>query len=168
MRNRSQLIVGLLLILAGAWLITTRQVPDLQNWLDKNFEWPMYMIAGGAALLLIGLFTGNPGTAVPAAVIAGIGGILYYQNQSNDWDSWAYMWALIPGFVGVGTVLASILGDEKSKFMNGVHQVIVSAGLFLVFSSFFGGIKLLGSYGPAAILIVLGIYIIARGSLRKE
>src|SRR4026207_362904 len=112
-QNRTNLFLGLLLILIGGWLIITRQVPAVQNWIGDNFTWPIWTIGAGLLVLLIGLLTGAPGMAIPASIIAGIGGILYYQNATDDFGSWAYMWTLIPGFVGVGTILAGLLGENK-------------------------------------------------------
>jgi len=44
--------------------------------------------------------------------------------------------------------------------------------LFLIFSSFFGGWKLLGNYGPAILLILLGLWVLGtslyRSMRRKE
>src|SRR5688572_18645538 len=112
-QNRSNLVLGLLLIVVGGWLIATRQVPALQEWLDDNFIWPMYTMGGGLLILLIGLFTGNPGMAVPASIVAGIGGILYYQEVNGDYSSWSYMWALIPGFVRMGGILTGVVGVNR-------------------------------------------------------
>ena len=75
-QNRTNLFLGILLILIGGWLVLSRQVPALQNWMDE-FTWPMWVIGAGLLVLLIGLVTGAPGMAVPASIIAGIGGILY-------------------------------------------------------------------------------------------
>src|SRR3989304_799024 len=111
-QNRSSLILGILLILFGGCLVAPRQVPAVQDWLDNNFTWPMWTIGAGLLILLIGLITGAPGMAVPASIVAGIGGILYYQNATGDFGSWSYMWALIPGFVGVGTILAGLVWEN--------------------------------------------------------
>ena len=69
-QNRTNLVLGLLLILIGAWLVLSRQVPGIQDWLDDNFTWPMWTIGAGLIVLLIGLLTGAPGMAVPASIIA--------------------------------------------------------------------------------------------------
>jgi hypothetical protein len=168
-QNRTNLFLGILLILIGAWLVLTRQVPSLQNWLDDNFTWPMWTIGAGILVLLIGLLTGAPGMAVPASIIAGIGGILYYQNATNDFGSWSYMWTLIPGFVGVGTILAGLLGEHtRHNLARGSNLIVISAVLFLVFATLFGGLSILGEYGAAIILIVLGVYILIRGLVRSS
>jgi len=166
-QNRTNLFLGVLLILIGAWLVVTKQVPAVQDWID-NFTWPMWTIGAGVLVLLIGLITGAPGMAVPASIIAGIGGILYYQNATDDYSSWSYMWTLIPGFVGVGTILAGLLGENtRANLARGVNLLVTSAVLFLVFATFFGGLNILGEYGAAIILILLGLYVLARGFLRS-
>ncbi len=167
-QNRTNLVLGILLILIGGWLVVTRQVPAVQEWLDSNFTWPMWTIGAGLLVLLIGLITGAPGMAVPASIIAGIGGILYYQNATDDFGSWSYMWTLIPGFVGVGTILAGLLGENRrANLARGTSLLVTSAVLFLVFATFLGGLNILGEYGAAIILILLGLYVLARGFTRS-
>ena len=166
-QNRTNLFLGILLILIGGWLVVTRQVPALQNWIDAQFTWPMWTIGAGLLVLFIGLITGAPGMAIPASIIAGIGGILYYQNQTGDYSSWSYMWALIPGFVGVGTILAGLLGEQtRRNLSHGLNLIVISTVLFLVFATFFGGLSILGDYGAAIALILLGLYVLIRGFIR--
>jgi hypothetical protein len=167
-QNRTNLVLGLLLIVLGGWLIVTRQVPELQAWLDENFAWPMYTIGAGVLILLIGLLTGNPGMAVPASIVAGIGGILYYQEVNRAYETWSYMWTLIPGFVGVGEILTGLLGDNtRHNLSRGLGKIVTSAVLFLVFATIFGGLELLGTYGAPILIILLGLYILARGFMRR-
>jgi hypothetical protein len=168
MRNRTQLALGIVLILLGGWLVATKQIPQLQTWWSHNYVWPMWVIGAGALILIIGMLLGAPGMAVPACIVGGVGGILYYQNSANDFSSWSYLWTLIPGFVGVGSIIAGLFGDNtRSNFGRGINMLVVSAVLFLIFASLLGGLKLLGSYGLPVILILLGVYVIARGIMRK-
>jgi|SRR4030095_15064305 hypothetical protein len=167
-QNRTNLVLGLLLIIVGGWLIATRQVPALQDWLQDNFIWPMYTIGAGLLILLIGLLTGNPGMAVPASIVAGIGGILYYQEVNNNYASWSYMWTLIPGFVGVGEILSGLLGDNtRNNLSRGLRKLVTSGVLFLVFATLFGGLPILGVYGAPVLIILLGLYLLARGFTRR-
>jgi hypothetical protein len=167
-QNRTNLALGIILILVGGWLVATRQVPAIQDWLENNFTWPMWTIGAGLLVLLIGLLTGAPGMAVPASIIAGIGGILYYQDATNDFGSWSYMWALIPGFVGVGTILTGLLGENTRRNLgHGLRLIVISAVMFLVFATLFGEISILGDYGAAIILILLGVYVLARGLFKS-
>lgn len=166
-QNRTNLVLGLLLILIGGWLVVSQRVPAVQNWLEDNFTWPMWTIGAGLLVFLIGLITGAPGMAVPASIIAGIGGILYYQNATDNFSSWSYMWTLIPGFVGVGTILAGLLGeDTRHNLARGMNLIVISAVMFLIFATFFGGLSILGDYGAAIILILLGLYVLLRGFVR--
>jgi hypothetical protein len=168
MRNRTQLALGIILILLGGWLVAAKQIPELQTWLSHNYVWPMWVIGAGAIILIIGMLVGAPGMAVPACIVAGVGGILYYQNATNDFSSWSYLWTLIPGFVGVGSILAGLLGDNtRHNLGQGVNALATSAVLFLIFATVLGGLKLLGSYGLPVILILLGVYIIVRGIMRR-
>ena len=76
-QNRTSLILGLLLVLVGGWMIVSNQVPAIHQWLQAHSTGSVYTIGAGALLLLFGLFVGAPGMAIPAAIVAGIGGILY-------------------------------------------------------------------------------------------
>lgn len=166
-QNRSNLALGLILLIIGGWLLVTRQVPELQSWMEDNFTWPMWTIGAGLLVLIIGLFTNAPGMAIPASIITGIGGILYYQNETGNFASWSYMWTLIPGFVGVGTILAGLLGEHTSRNIGqGLRLLVTSAFLFLIFATFFGGLDILGEYGLPIVLILLGIYVLVRGFMR--
>lgn len=171
-RNRTQLILGILLILVAAWLIATRVNPTLGKLIHlPPFDWPMWVILVGAGLLVLGLLLGAPGMAVPACIVAGIGGILYYQEFSGDWSSWSYMWTLIPGFVGLGSILAGLLGeDTRQSLKNGFNGLIASMVLFAIFGTIFGAWTIFGAYSayvPIALLFLLGIWLIVRGFLRR-
>lgn len=168
-QNRTQLVLGLLLILLGVWFVAARQMPALKAWAEIQFEWPFYVIGAGALILVVGLLTGAPNMAVPASIVAGIGGILYYQNHFNDWESWSFAWTLIPGFVGVGVILAGLLGeDTRHNLGHGINLLVISAVLFLIFAAIFQRLNILGVYGPAVLLILLGLYVIGRGLIRSR
>jgi hypothetical protein len=152
------LATGLVLILIGALIFATQLVPGWEAW----FQWPLFIVGIGAVLLVIGLLTRVPGLAVPACIVGGIGGLLYYQNVTGDWDSWAYAWALIPGFVGVGIIVAGILGGRFRKpLREGGQLILISLVMFLAFGSFLGliGLGPLGQYWPV-LLIALGVLIL--------
>jgi hypothetical protein len=171
-KNRTQLVLGLVLIMVAAWLIATRIKPDLANILHLTFEWPMWVMLAGAALLVIGLLVGAPDMAVPASIVAGIGGILYYQNATGNWGSWAYMWTLIPGFVGIGQILSGIIGGNfLANLREGLRLLFICAVLFTIFATFFNAWTIFGSfsaYVPVVLLFVLGFWLIVRGIIRRK
>ncbi len=165
-QNRTNLFLGLLLILIGGWMIVTNQVPAVREWLDDNFIWPMWVIGAGALVFLLGLITGNPGMAIPASIIAGVGGILYYQEVNGAYTAW-YLWMLIPAFAGVGMVLAGLLGENTRRNLSqGLRNIVVGVVLALAFGTLFGGLSILGNYGAPILIILLGVYILARGFTR--
>jgi hypothetical protein len=167
-RQRSNIVLGLLLILAGAAFLANRFYPELPIWRYFAFSWPWWVIGVGALLFVLGLLIGAPGMAVPAVIVAGIGCLLYWQNATGNWDSWAYAWTLIPGFVGLGIMLESLLeGKFRSGLRAGGSLVVISAILFVIFASFLGGPLLLRAYWPV-LLILVGLWFIVRSLLRRS
>jgi hypothetical protein len=159
--------LGVLLVLAGAVFLAQQFYPDLQVWDYFTFSWPVYVIGAGVLLLLLGLLVGAPGMAVPATVVAGIGGVLYWQETTGNWNSWAYTWTLIPGFVGLGIILEALLeGKPHNGLRAGGSLMVISAILFVIFASFMGGPALLGTYWPV-LLILIGLWFIIRSLLRR-
>jgi hypothetical protein len=166
--GRTQLALGVILILLGAWFLADKSMPAFHSLFYRYTEFPFNMVLIGGGVFIIGLVLGQPGMSVPAAIVAGIGGIFYYQEMAGDYASWSYMWTLIPGFVGVGSVLAGLLGDSTAhNIKRGFNLMVISAVLFLVFSSFLGGWTLLGNYGPAILLILLGVWVLGSGLYRS-
>jgi len=166
-QGRSQLALGVILILLGAWFLLDKTVPAFNTFFNKYTEWPVNLLLIGGVIFILALVLGQPGLSVPAAIVAGLGGIFYYQEATNNYESWSYMWALIPGFVGVGSILAGVLGDNTAhNIKRGLNLMVVSAVLFLVFSSFLGGWELLGNYGTAILLILLGLWVLGSGLYR--
>ena len=171
-RNRTQLALGVLLILAAAWLVIDQVEPAWTEWLQLTFAWPVWIMLSGAALLLIGLVVGNTEMAVPACIVAGVGGILYYQNLTGDWSSWSYMWALLPGCGGFGNLLAALIGGNlKQEGRHAINTIFVSLILFVLFAAIFGGLEILGPYKEftlIGLLFIFGLWLIIRGLLRKR
>jgi hypothetical protein len=167
-RNRSYLGWGFFFILVGLYIFLYQVNPMIRAMSSKYLEWPFFLAAIGVLLFLIGLLSGVPAMAVPAAILVGLTSIFYYQGQTGDYFSWTYMWTLIPGFAGVGQIVAGITGKGWRSIREGFDALLTSAVLFVVFSWMFGGIALLGPYGPAIVLIAAGFYIILRGFLRSR
>lgn len=114
-KNRASVTAGLILILIGAWFLALQLIPGLRVWVNLALSWPLIIIGVGVALLIIGLLTGAAGMAIPACIVGGIGGLLYWQNATGHWESWAYAWTLIPGFVGVGIVLTGLMRGQAGR-----------------------------------------------------
>ena len=135
--NRHGIVFGILLILLGGFFLAIRMYPEIFGYVF----WPFIIIGIGGVFLLSAILTRTGGLAIPGCILGGIGGILYYQAVSGDWASWAYVWTLIPGFVGIGVILAGLLNRSNPHFdSGGLVLVAISAMGFLIFTSFFGNI----------------------------
>jgi hypothetical protein len=165
-KTRSNLGIGLLLILIGGWFLAIQFIPQFGSWFREIFDWPLYIIGGGLLFLVLGLISGEPGLVIPASIFSGIGGLLYYQNATNNWESWSYAWALIPGFVGIGVLIMALLGEGgKGGIHSGVTLIFISLVMFLIFGSFFGA-NPLGIYWPF-LLIALGLWMLLQPFIKK-
>lgn len=168
--RRAMFAFGVVLILLGAFFAVLQFVPGLRDWLDLYFAWPLAIIGFAILLLLLGLLAEIPAMVVPACIFGGIGGLLYWQSVTGNWDSWAYAWALIPGFVGVGLFLLGLTSARERKNIGaGIWLVLISAVMFLVFGSafgaFLGGWGLLARYWPV-LVIAFGVLSLIEALLR--
>lgn len=166
--RRGSLTIGVLLVLIGAVALAVQLVPDLRVMAEDLWEWPTWIIAFGLLFLVAGAIGGVPGLAVPACIIMGVGGLLYYQNATNDWESWAYSWALFPVFVGVGIILMYLMeGKFRKAFREGLGPILVGLILFGVFGSFLGGPAILSQFWPA-LIILIGLWMLVRSFFRPR
>jgi hypothetical protein len=167
LKRRTNLAAGLVLILIGGVFLVGQLVPDAFAWLDSANSWPLFIIGLGVLLLVIGLLTGVPAMAVPACIVGGIGGLLYWQNATGNWASWAYVWTLIPGFVGIGIVLSGLFsGQPRKAIREGGGSIFVSLVLFTIFGFFFGRDAFQGILWPI-MLIALGAVVLIRTIFRS-
>ena len=170
-KRRTGMVFGVLIILLGVWMLLDQVLPGYYwarfTHLFGVYSWPMIVIGVGVFLLFLGGILGVPELAIPACIVGGIGGLLWWQNATGHWESWAYTWALIPGFVGCGIILAGLLrGQGKKAIQAGGGLVLISLVLFAVFSSFLGGSQLFSPYWPV-ILIALGVWMLVSRMIRR-
>lgn len=158
MKQKTSIVGGIILILLGLLFLASEILPDyFQFW-----DWPFIIIGLGVVFFIWAIISGNGGLAVPGAILSGIGGIFYYQNMSGDWASWSFIWALIPGFVGIGVIISGIIDrNYKEAFSGGLTLIIISAILFFAFGSFLGLESNLSQYWPV-LLIALGLISLVR------
>jgi hypothetical protein len=157
------LVIGTLLLLLGVWFLAGQFYPQLFSFIDMDDQWPLTVVGVGLFFLILAVLLRNPGLAVPASIIGGIGGILYYQNSTGDWDSWAYIWTLIPGFVGFGVLLMHLAqGQLWQGLRQGAGLILFSLVLFGIFSGFLGGPEIFSRLWPLFI-IGAGISMLLKG-----
>lgn len=164
--QRSSLAIGLVMVLAGIWFLALNIFPALGQWWSNTVDWPLAVIGAGLLLLLLAILAGAPGLAVPASIVTGIGGLLWWQNATDNWGSWAYAWTLIPGFVGIGIILTALL-EGRSNFREGMGMILTSLVLFVIFGTFLGGIPLFGQFWPV-LLILVGVWLLVRPMLGRR
>jgi cytochrome bd-type quinol oxidase subunit 2 len=166
--NKSHLTTGVILVLVGAIFLALEVVPNLRAMVQQWYDWPMIIVAVGAVIFVSGLIMQNPESASSGTFIAGLGGLLYWQNATGNWGSWAWAWALLPGFAAVGELLTPLFGARDGKAVKrGINGVVVSAILFLIFGSFLGGFDLLGPYWPL-LLVAAGVLVLVNGLLNRS
>lgn len=169
-QKRSDLVIGLFLLLIGAWFMAVEfnLLPGISEIMNIEYQWPLVVIGVGGLLFLLGLLARSPGLSVPACIVGGIGGILYWQNITGQWGSWSYLWSLIPGFVGVGIILSTLLGGETRRgYASGLRLILISVVLFVIFLMMFSGQANIVQYWPV-LVILLGIWIIIQAAIRKR
>lgn len=152
--RRSSIAAGIILILAGLFFLILPLFPNIANTIDIGQQWPLIIIGVGG-MFLLGAILGVTGLAIPGTVIAGIGSLLYYQNINDAWETWAFAWALIPGFVGLGIFLARTLNrDPRRGLREGGGLILISFIMFLIFGAFLGGGF---SFGVVVALLLIGV-----------
>jgi hypothetical protein len=167
MSTRASLAAAFALIAIGAWFLSVQLFPQVRSFAYGPNSWPLTIIGIGILLIAIGLITWVPGLLVPGSIVTGIGGLLYWQNATGNWQSWAYAWALIPGFAGVGMLISGLLGRERRTVTAAGWMMFNSLLLFAIFGSFLGGIGLLSQYWPL-LLILLGVLLLVQSLFRRR
>lgn len=163
----SSIIGGIILIGAGLLFLILPFFPELADSVDIGHQWPLIIVSVGI-LFFIGALLGSPPLAVPGSLIVGLGLILYYQNLNNAWETWAYTWTLIPGFVGVGQgIRLSLEGRPREGLRKGGRLVLISLILLLVFASLVGDLASFGLVG-SILLIGAGFWLLARSLFRSR
>lgn len=136
--------------------------------------WPLFVAVPGMVFLYFA-YTGDKkvaGLAVPGTVITGTGLILFYQNITNHWASWAYVWTLYPLFVGLALrFMAQRTGDEGAEKASSILMRIGAIGFILgaVFFELFifnhGGV--FGNLALPVVLVVIGGFMLMSGKKRS-
>lgn len=127
--------------------------------------WPFFIIVPGLIFFVAMVSIGKPGAplAVPGSIVTTVGLILFFQNVSGLWSTWAYAWALIfPTSVGIGIAIAGLWSDDTRAVHAGIAMAGVGLAIFLFFAFFFEVILNLnglrsGPFGSVMIpLLVVG------------
>ena len=173
--NRVGIIVGAILIVVGLLFLAERLFDiDL-----GQYGWPLFVILPGILLFLVSLVAPpreGVGLAVAGAITTVVGLILAFQNATDLWATWAYVWPLVaPGGSGLGMALYGLVRGQPDFVGLGARQLGAGLALFVGFGLFFEGVlHLSGASLPlaepllAAGLVVLGAVILVAGVLGRR
>ena len=139
--------------------------------------WPLFVIIPGLTLLVVGFLGSGTGASVPGGIVTMLGLVLAYQNNTGDWASWAFAWALIvPGGVGLGLYLQALRDRDSVMLRRGRTLIFVSALIFMIGFVFFESILgisgtdygVIGKAALPALLIVIGAILLVRSIQRSR
>ena len=114
-----------------------------------------------------------PRTSGPSTVAVGL--VLFYQDQTGRWESWAYAWALVgPAASGLGLALWGIRSGDRQDVRNGTWGLLGGLAFFVIGFLFFEGIigisgeRLpLPEWALPAVVIGIGVVILVRGMMQR-
>ncbi len=161
------IVLAVLLIVLGI-LFLLQELLNVDVW---HYAWPLVVIGAGlllfAAMVLGGKSSGR--LAMPGSIVTIIGIILLYQNTFDQFQSWAYAWALIfPTAVGVGRYIEGWWTARPELRERGIQETRTGLIIFVILAAFFelflnlSGIFAFdfGQYAFPILLIVIGFAII--------
>jgi hypothetical protein len=169
-RRARAIVGGLVLIVVGGVALLGRQAGvELGGLVDNG--WPFFIIVPGVVLLAAAFVPSPPdglGFAVAGSVVTTVGAILLYQQSTGNWESWAYVWALIPLAAGTGITVYGLGTGLRDLVGTGVRLVGVAGVLFVVGFWYFNAIFEtgenpidLGSWWPV-VLVGIGALVVGR------
>ncbi|MGC9360281.1 MAG: hypothetical protein ACP5G7_07905 [Anaerolineae bacterium] len=176
MRHRGSVYAGSMLILVGLFFLLAQTSGRLLGFATRFNSgwaafWPLIIVVAGVAFLLpIAIWWDRrqaiAGLVIPGTILLVNGLMLFVQNLTGDWASWAYAWAVEPMAVGLGLAALYGLGHRHQGLLIAAGIVGGSGVLFfLIFASAFAGI--FRWVGPIA-LIAVGALIILRGVAQRS
>jgi hypothetical protein len=182
--TRRLLTLGAVLILVGLAAAAARSVDlDLGAYIGEQ-TWPLLVVVPGLVLLGLAFVRTPPdgvGFAIAGSIVTTVGAILLVQANTENWASWAYVWALIPGAAGLGMAAYGVLTRSSDLIDKGVGLIAVAGILFLVGWWYFEALFATGEQpidiatwwpvvliGVGAILAIRGVFAARRGSTRSS
>lgn len=138
--QQAGLVIGVILVVVGAAFLVAR-IAEVSLGPDV---WPLWIIVPGV-VMLVGSFAIPPrnglGLAIPGAIVAMVGLILWAQETYDLYATWAYAWALVaPTGPGLGMLLYGLARGDRELAGDGLRTTLVGLGLFFGFALFFEGV----------------------------
>jgi len=156
-KPRGNLFLGASLVVAGVFLFFLQVQPGWFQSVFGGFYWPFILLGAAVLFWIAGFFNRLPGLIIPGTILAVLGSIFLYQVRTGDWESWAFVWALIPASVGLGMMLGSLLRGIRVMFRIGLWIFVANTILGLALWGIFRAPQALGRFWP---LLLVGIGLI--------
>lgn len=165
-RDVAALSVGVGLIILGI-LFFLGEVFHFNIW---GALWPFFIIVPGLLFFVAMVSIGKPGAplAVPGSIVTTVGLLLFFQNVTGLWSTWAYAWALVfPTAVGIGIAIAGLWSDDTRAVRMGSGMAGVGLAILLFFAFFFEVLLDLNGLrsGPVGRILIPLLVIVAGGVL---
>ena len=164
-RNSGMLVAGAILIAIGLLSLAGQVFRGFPFW---SYLWP-FIIIGIGGIFFVGMLAGGKsmaGLAIPGSIIGGLGVMMFLQNLTNHWESWAYSWTVILILVGLGIFIMGLYQQDEHHRRAGLRVMKIGAILFIIFGGFFELIfsafqrNGIGAYLFPVLLVLLGVYLV--------
>jgi hypothetical protein len=176
-RTNPLVILGTILVLIGLVAGLGRLAGIDLATLIGDQTWPLLVIVPGLALLGLAFVASPPdgtGFAIAGAIVTAVGTILLVQANTGLWESWAYVWALIPGSAGLALAVYGWATGARDEVRVGLRLMLIAGILFVVGAWYFSAIFATGlppvdiaTWWPVA-LIAVGAFIAIRALLPER
>jgi hypothetical protein len=174
--DRGSLLLGATLLIIGViWILGQVFHVSLGGYL-----WPIAIIIPGVLIFISALnteSTGGDALAVIGSILTSVGLLLFVQQLTHTWASWAYAWALIaPTSIGIGQVIYGKIKKHETLVNTGMQMVKVGLWIFSIGFIFFELIVGLNGFGISrfglpvfpVVLIGIGALILIRAITYKR
>ncbi|MCC6803400.1 MAG: hypothetical protein IT319_10980 [Anaerolineae bacterium] len=131
--------LGAILLIGLGVLFLIGQTFGINLWSVFNVSWPIFILIPGVIFLALA-FLGDrrmSGFVFPGTIVTGTGLILWFQNATDNWQSWAYIWTLYPVFLGLALMFNGQRTGKEKEVRTGRGFVTFGVVAFLVGAAFF-------------------------------
>jgi hypothetical protein len=170
-------VLGTILVLVGVGWFVLREfrIDPFAEIADAG--WPFFVIIPGVALLLASLVRTPPhgvGLAIAGSIVTTVGAVLFYQQATGHWESWAYAWTLVgPGAAGLGMLVYGLIFGLRDLLAPGARLIAIAAAIFVagywyfetVFATGRSPIEL-GAWWPV-VVVGAGLLVMVAGLLNR-
>jgi hypothetical protein len=165
--SENHLSPSMMILLGIVSIYALTEVFNFSFW--GNF-WTFFIIAPGLPFLYFA-YNGGKNAApliIPGLIISGTGALIFVQNLTGHWESWAYAWTIYPMLVGLGLIFMGKRTGNRHEIDAGHTTLRGGLSLFVIFGAFFellifGGFG--GSlWGPLFLAAGLFVYVKSRRS----